>query len=142
MGARKGPLMTLCHLRDLSYQYLPSHLQWCFAYCSAFPRGYPFDVDKLVNIWIAQGLIQSKNMNKRLEDVGRDHLRDLVSRSYFEIPNYAKSYWQRRYHAMHDLLHELAASVCLDECLIYKGKGVRNLVKENSPLICISLGWT
>lgn len=117
----KDPYDIMPSLR-LSYQYLPSHLQWCFAYCSAFPRGYPFDVDKLVNIWIAQGLIQSKNMNKRLEDVGRDYLNDLVSRSYFEIPNYTKSYWKRRYHVMHDLLHELAVSVCLDECLIYKGK--------------------
>ncbi|XP_073115520.1 putative disease resistance protein RGA4 [Elaeis guineensis] len=106
----------------LSYQCLPSHLQWCFAYCSAFPRGYPFDVDKLVNIWIAQGLVQSKDMNKRLEDVGGEYVNDLLSRSYLEIPNYTKSYWRRRYHVMHDLLHELAVSVCLDECLINEGK--------------------
>ncbi|XP_038975781.1 putative disease resistance protein RGA4 [Phoenix dactylifera] len=117
----KDPHDIMPSLR-LSYQYLPSHLQWCFAYCSAFPRGYPFDVDKLVNIWIAQGLIQSKNTNKRPEDVGREYLSDLVSRSHFEIPNYRKSYWQGRYHVMHDLMHELAVSVCLDECLIYEGK--------------------
>ncbi|EHA8590841.1 putative disease resistance protein RGA4 [Cocos nucifera] len=106
----------------LGYQHLPSHLQWCFAYCSAFPRGYPFDVDKLINIWIAQGLVQSKEMNKRPEDVGREYVDDLVSRSYLEIPNYTKSYWRRRYHVMHDLLHELAVSVCLDECLVYEAR--------------------
>ncbi|WOL15122.1 disease resistance protein RGA4 [Canna indica] len=111
------PALSLC------YQFLPPPLKWCFAYCSMFPKGYPFNVDNIVNIWISQGFIQPTDSNKIVEDVGREYFDHLVSMSFFELPNYTRSYWKSSYHVMHDLFLDLAKSVVgASECSSYKNK--------------------
>ncbi|KAM0952774.1 putative P-loop containing nucleoside triphosphate hydrolase [Dioscorea sansibarensis] len=54
LGEGAGDIMPVL---KLSYMHLPPQLQRCFAYCSIFPKDYRYEVDKLVQIWIAQGLI-------------------------------------------------------------------------------------
>ncbi|VAH99763.1 unnamed protein product [Triticum turgidum subsp. durum] len=48
-----------------------------------------------------QGLIDSYNQNKRVEDIGTDYFKEMISVSFFQ-PFYGK------YYVMHDLLHDLA----------------------------------
>uniref|UniRef100_A0A2N9IQY7 Uncharacterized protein n=1 Tax=Fagus sylvatica TaxID=28930 RepID=A0A2N9IQY7_FAGSY len=68
----------------LSYDNLPSHLKSCFTYCSLFPKDYEMDKETMIQLWIAQGLIQSPNGNQQLEDVGDEYFNDLLWRSIFE----------------------------------------------------------
>jgi hypothetical protein len=89
----------------LSYKYLPSHLKRCFAYCSIFPKGYAFEKDQLVLLWMAEGLLQELK-NKTTEEVGNDYFLDLVSRSLFQQSSDGKSCF-----VMHDLVNDLANSV-------------------------------
>ncbi|PIA64125.1 hypothetical protein AQUCO_00201426v1 [Aquilegia coerulea] len=104
----------------LSFQYLPSHLRQCFAYCAIFPRGYEFKKENLVLLWIAQGFIQAKR-GRRLEDLGSDYFDSLMCKSFFqEAP--ADSGNLSRY-VMHDLIHDLAKFVSGDECLEMQGGG-------------------
>nr|UBY07025.1 NBS-LRR disease resistance protein [Dasypyrum villosum] len=89
----------------LSYIHLPFHLQRCFSYCSLFPKGNRFDGLDLVRIWISQGFVSSRN--KRMEETGYHYLNDLVDRGFFQ---------RSTYYYMHDLIHDLAHIVSLDEC--------------------------
>jgi Leucine-rich repeat (LRR) protein len=89
----------------LSYKYLPSHLKRCFAYCSIFPKGYAFEKDRLVLLWMAEGFLQEPQ-NKTMEEVGNDYFLDLVSRSLFQQSSGDKSCF-----VMHDLVNDLAKFV-------------------------------
>jgi hypothetical protein len=89
----------------LSYKYLPSQLKRCFAYCSILPKGYAFEKDRLVLMWMAQGFLQEPK-NKTMEEVGNDYFIDLVSRSLFQQSSGDKSCF-----VMHDLVNDLAKFV-------------------------------
>ncbi|XP_059440562.1 putative disease resistance RPP13-like protein 1 [Corylus avellana] len=89
----------------LSYKYLPSHLKPCFAYCSILPKGYAFEKDRLVLLWMAEGFLQEPK-NKTMEEVGNDYFLDLVSRSLFQQSSGDKSCF-----VIHDLVNDLAKFV-------------------------------
>ncbi|XP_060670652.1 putative disease resistance protein RGA3 [Ziziphus jujuba] len=96
----------------LSYDHLPSYLKHCFGYCSLFPKNYVFDVEILINLWMAQGFIKlSNDHNQSLEDSGYQHFKNLLYRSFFEVV-------EIDYHSskvikckMHDCMHDLATLV-------------------------------
>ncbi|XP_044961811.1 putative disease resistance RPP13-like protein 1 [Hordeum vulgare subsp. vulgare] len=87
-----------------SYDKLDPRLQRCFLYCSLFPKGHKYVIDELVHLWIAEGLVDSCNQSKRVEDIARDYFKEMISVSFFQ-PFYEKCY------VMHDLLHDLAESL-------------------------------
>ncbi|KAG6671291.1 hypothetical protein I3843_Q002000 [Carya illinoinensis] len=89
----------------LSYKHLPSYIKRCFAYCSIFPKDYPFKKDQLVLLWMAEGLL-GEIENKTMEEVGNDYFVTLVSRSLFQ-----KSSEDETSFEMHDLINDLAKFV-------------------------------
>ena len=95
----------------ISYNYLPSHLKRCFAYCSLFPRDYEFEKDKIVLLWMAEGLLQQHKGNRRTEEVGDEYFQDLLFRSFFQRSNGNKSCFM-----MHSLVNDLARSVSGEFC--------------------------
>jgi hypothetical protein len=117
----------------LSYNQLPYHLQRLFSYCALFPKGYKFNKDQLVHIWIALGFIT--NERKRPEDTGSDYFDDLVDRSFFEKIEETQ---EHAYYLMHDLIHDLAQSVSADNCLSVDGSGP----PSTSPYVSHISIWT
>jgi len=102
----------------LSYQYLPSHLKRCFAYCSIFPKDYPLDRKKLVLLWMAEGFLDYSQGKKTAEEVGDDCFVELLSRSLIQQSN--DDGCGEKY-VMHDLVNDLATfisgkSCCRFEC--------------------------
>ncbi|XP_008808655.2 disease resistance protein RGA2-like [Phoenix dactylifera] len=91
----------------LSYQQLPAHLKQCFAYCSLFPKEHKFEKSKLIQMWIAHGFIRPQG-RRPIEDVGSECFNNLLCRSFFQ--RVEESYF------MHNMIHDLAQSVSLDEC--------------------------
>ena len=80
-------LLSLPHGSDnvlrvlkLSYDNLPTYLKQCFTYCALFPQDYEIEKQLLVQLWIAQGYIQSSNRNEQLEDIGDRYFEELMSR--------------------------------------------------------------
>jgi hypothetical protein len=113
----------------LSYHHLPSHLKRCFMYCSILPKDYEFEEQQLVRLWMAEGLIQPRDGDKQMEDLGSKHFHDLLSRSFFQHSNMKESqfempWWlsfdqlstEKPRFVMHDLINDLAQRVAGDIC--------------------------
>ncbi|XP_030943056.1 putative disease resistance protein RGA4 [Quercus lobata] len=90
----------------LSYDYLPPHLKCCFTYYSLFPKDYLIDKLKLIQLWIAQGFIQSPDEDLLLVDVADDYFKELLWRSFFQEAEEDEG--KNRRFKMHDLIHDLA----------------------------------
>ena len=93
----------------VSYNHLPSSLKPLFRYCSMFPRGYLFDKKQLVQLWIAEDLIQFQIFQQheiRAEEIAGEHFNEFVRWFFFQTSNVD----MERY-VMHDLFHELAESI-------------------------------
>uniref|UniRef100_A0ACD5XC82 Uncharacterized protein n=1 Tax=Avena sativa TaxID=4498 RepID=A0ACD5XC82_AVESA len=106
-----------------SYYHLPPHLQFCFAYCSIFPKNWIFEPKKLVRMWISQGFIQMQN-GRSMEYIGREYFKQLLSRSFFHTLKRGK----KILYVMHDLIHDLAQMVSDGDCMRFEGDMPQNIL--------------
>ncbi|XVF83112.1 hypothetical protein PTKIN_Ptkin16aG0106800 [Pterospermum kingtungense] len=114
----------------LSYDYLPSHLKRCFAYCSIFPKDYAFKKDELIRLWMAEGLLQFSNKKDNMEARGNEYFKDLKLRSFFQQLNGDKSSFM-----MHDLISDLAKSVVGEfVCRLESDEGSHEITEKTCHL--------
>ncbi|XP_074556195.1 putative disease resistance RPP13-like protein 1 [Curcuma longa] len=92
----------------LSYKYLPIHLKPLFLFCSMFPKGYLFEKEELVRLWMAHNYIQPRGC-KRVEDVGQECFNELKERSFFDVVAKTTKY------KMHGMIHSLGQSIAKKE---------------------------
>ncbi|TYJ36645.1 hypothetical protein E1A91_A05G321300v1 [Gossypium mustelinum] len=111
----------------LSYHYLPSHLKRCFAYCSIFPKDYEFEKEELVQLWMAEGLLQLSKDNGDPEELGKEYFKDLRLRSFFQQSKGKKSCF-----VMHDLISDLAKSVTEEFICRLEGSGGSCVMNEKT----------
>lgn len=107
-----------------SYQKLDPCLQRCFLYCSLFPKGYKYIIDELVHLWVAEGFIDARDTNKRMEDTGMDYFKEMVSGSFFQP---FSERFDSTVYIMHDLLHDLAESLSREDCFRLEDDKVREI---------------
>jgi hypothetical protein len=97
----------------LSYYDLPSPLKQCFSYCAIFPKDYVFSSDELVEMWMAQGYINSK---EDMEIIAREYFENLAIRSFFQDFEKDEDDGQIRGCKMHDIVHDFAQLMTKNEC--------------------------
>ncbi|RDX62985.1 putative disease resistance RPP13-like protein 1, partial [Mucuna pruriens] len=108
----------------LSYHHLPSHLKRCFAYCALFPKGYEFDKEYLIILWMAESFLQCPRQSRSPEEVGEQYFNDLLLRSFCQQSSISK-----RCFFMHDLLNDLAKYVRGDFCFRLEVDKARSIPK-------------
>ncbi|XP_052728220.1 putative disease resistance protein RGA1 [Vigna angularis] len=98
----------------LSYDLMPSYLRQCFALFSLYPKDYQYNSYEIIWLWGALGLIALPKTDRTREDVANQYLHELLSRSFLQdFQNFGTVYNFR----IHDLVHDLALFVAMDECL-------------------------
>ncbi|RHN58991.1 putative P-loop containing nucleoside triphosphate hydrolase, leucine-rich repeat domain, L [Medicago truncatula] len=113
---------------QLSYSHLSTPLKGCFAYCSIFPKESVLEKMRVVQLWIAEGLVESSTDHASLEKVGEEYFDILVSRSLIQRRSIDD---EEEIFEMNNLIHDLATMVASQYCIrldeqIYH-VGVRNL---------------
>ncbi|KAK9689297.1 hypothetical protein RND81_09G050100 [Saponaria officinalis] len=105
----------------LSYDYLPSALKQCFAYCSLFPKDYKFKNTELVRLGMAQGYVEPLEESLGMEeDVADQYFLELLRRNFFQdVEEYDTD--DIISCKMHDLLHDLAQHVAGGESIVVEG---------------------
>ncbi|XP_074320267.1 putative disease resistance protein RGA3 [Silene latifolia] len=113
-------LNNIMPVLKLSYDYLPSALKRCFAYCSLFPKDYEFENSELVRLWMAQGYVEPFEESLGMEAVGDQYFLELLRRNFFQdVKEYDTADVIRC--KMHDLVHDLAQHVAGEECIAVDG---------------------
>ncbi|TQD96387.1 hypothetical protein C1H46_018021 [Malus baccata] len=93
----------------LSFDELRSpSLKQCFAYCSMFVQDDIIYKEELIQLWMAQGLLQPSH-NESMEDVGNGYFNNLLENSFFQdVEMKGNTVYRCK---MHDLMHNLAEHV-------------------------------
>ncbi|XP_028765361.1 putative disease resistance protein RGA3 [Neltuma alba] len=130
----EGDFWKLCEdnnsimpILKLSYDSLASELKQCFAYCSSYPKDWVYEKDILIDLWMAQGFLESEVEKRCPEDVGEDYVHILLMKSFLQdvVMDELGEITQFK---MHDLMHDLSRSIISsDHCLYVEGR--QNVVR-------------
>ncbi|KAL3500703.1 hypothetical protein ACH5RR_039796 [Cinchona calisaya] len=106
---KSGDTNSIEQILKLSFDHLPCpSIKKCFAYCSTFAKDTEIDRDLLIELWMAEGFLQTDLITETsMEEIGENYLTILLESSLLEEIRYS---WEV-YYTMHDLVHDLAISV-------------------------------
>ncbi|KAK6790856.1 hypothetical protein RDI58_009937 [Solanum bulbocastanum] len=102
--------IEISYILSLSYNDLSATLKQCFLYFGVFPEDQEVDAEKILLLWMAEGLIP--NGEERMEDVAEGFLNELIRRSLIQE---VRSFWEKvTVCKVHDLLRDLAVQKAFD----------------------------
>ncbi|PIN24198.1 hypothetical protein CDL12_03075 [Handroanthus impetiginosus] len=109
----KSGSSSIQSILELSYHDLPPHLKSCFLCLGFFKEDATIRANKLVCIWIAEGLIQ-KEGEMIMEDISRSYLDELINRNMIRVKDF-KSDGRVKSCQIHDLLRDLSIRKAKEE---------------------------
>ncbi|GLT91502.1 hypothetical protein SLE2022_093850 [Rubroshorea leprosula] len=102
---------------QLSFERLPKPaLKQCFAFCSIFPKDFVIVKEKLIQLWMAEGFLQSSKESS-MEEMGDKYFNCLLSYSLFQ-EEARDSFHSVESCKIHDLIHDFAQSIYSDTMII------------------------
>ncbi|XP_039033329.1 probable disease resistance RPP8-like protein 4 [Hibiscus syriacus] len=107
----------------LSYDDLPAHLRSCFLYLSHFPEDYVIRVYRLIQLWVAEGIVSSKEEGDGewgvAEDVAEHYLAELAERCMIQVRSRDVVTSKVETIQMHDLIRDLCLSKAKEENFVF-----------------------
>lgn len=101
----------------LSYNHLPSHLKPCFLYLSIFPEDFEIKRRRLVDRWIAEGLVTARGLIT-VQEVGESYFQELISRSMI-LPPRVNIEGVVKSCRVHDIVRDTIVSISREENFVY-----------------------
>ncbi|KAL8052259.1 hypothetical protein ABFS82_06G198300 [Erythranthe guttata] len=106
---------SVSYIMELSYHDLPPHLKSCFLCMGFFKEDATIRAEKLIQVWIAQGLIPPKgDKDETMEERARDYLGELINRNMIQVKGMTKDDRVKNC-LIHDFLHDLAITKAKEE---------------------------
>lgn len=129
--ANNPELNWIANILNLSLNDLPSYLRSCFLYCSLFPEDCRIKRKMLVELWIAEGLVEERGDGTTMEEVARCYLTELTQRSLLAVIE-RNACGRARTFRMHDLVREMASIIAKKERLAfsYDNVGITQVAHE------------
>ncbi|XP_073224727.1 putative disease resistance RPP13-like protein 1 [Cicer arietinum] len=93
---------------ESSYLHLSAPLKGCFAYCSIFPKKSILHKKMVVQLWIAEGLVELPTNQENWQKVGEEYFDVLVSWSLIQRRSIDDD---EANFEMHNLIHDLATKL-------------------------------
>lgn len=123
-------LEAMRRIVTLSYSHLPSHLKSCFLYLSIFPEDFEIKRRRLVDRWIAEGLVRAR-VGVNIEDVGISYFNELINRSMIQ-PSRVNIEGIIKSCRVHDIMRDVIVSISRDDNFVYMaGDDVTSAVHDN-----------
>ncbi|KAB2059507.1 hypothetical protein ES319_A11G309400v1 [Gossypium barbadense] len=117
---KSGKAQGLEDVLALSYDDFPPYLRLCFLYLSHFPEDYEILVDRLIQLWVAEGIVSSKqeegDEGQIAEDVAEGYLMELAERCMIQV---RERDIKIRSFQMHDLMRDVCLSKAKQEKFFY-----------------------
>ncbi|KAL0456769.1 UNVERIFIED_CONTAM: Disease resistance protein RGA2 [Sesamum latifolium] len=122
----------------VSFDRLPSSLlKKCFAYCSVFSKGAKIEKERVIQLWMAEGLLVENDEND-MESLG-SRVYDTLLQNYFLQKAVKDKYGNIKHSEMHDLVHDLACSISKAESFNAESCNVENIPGRVKYLVTKSL---
>lgn len=121
-----------------SYQQLDMDVRRCFEFYSIFPRRYELERERLISMWIAQGLVKTTNAREEdMEDVGELYFHELQVCSFLQLKRKVNSDTSSgEYFTAHDSLYDVAKMVAGSDRVEIK-KGIVQQISKYVRHVCI-----
>ncbi|TYJ11939.1 hypothetical protein E1A91_A11G312700v1 [Gossypium mustelinum] len=118
-------------------------LQHCFLSCALYPEDWEIEERELVQLWIAEGLVEEMDSRQAEFDRGRAIMNRLLNNSLLE--DFSK-WGDRRQVKMHDLVRDMALHITSEKprFFVKAGMGLReppNVQEWSEDLEKVSLMW-
>ncbi|KAL2329837.1 hypothetical protein Fmac_017418 [Flemingia macrophylla] len=135
---------TFAQVLDLSYQDLPVELKRCFLCLSQFPEGYEIPRTKLIQLWVAEGVVSCGyeiGRNEMMEDVAERYLGNLISRCMVQVGQRGST-GRIKTCRLHGLMRELCLSEAQKVNFLYIiGESQQNGITDFSSSYYLSDAW-
>ncbi|GLT91512.1 hypothetical protein SLE2022_093950 [Rubroshorea leprosula] len=114
LGSLEDQHRQIMDVLQLSFERLPKpSLKQCFAFCSIFPKDFVIVKEKLIQLWMAEGFLQSSRESS-MEEMGDKYFNCLLSYSLFQ--------WEASAFEdackIHDLIHDFVQSIYAESVII------------------------